>query len=286
MSAPIDRRQFLGTAAAGAALSLAQTAQAQAAQEPSAARRLSVGVMGTGGRGTELAQAFQRQNNVEVSFVCDVDRGRAERAAAAVQRATNPAPERAPRVVTDYRQILDERNVDILVVATPNHWHAPAAILGCAAGKHVYVEKPCSHNPREGELLLQAARRHNRKVQMGNQRRSFPKIQEAIEQLKNGVIGRAYFAQCWYLNNRPETGRCTEAPVPEGLDYAVWEGPAPHRPYRTNTLPYKWHWFWHWGNGELGNNGIHYLDVCRWGVGSSRVDLQACKLEYSIVSPK
>jgi predicted dehydrogenase len=269
MAEAMHRRHFLGAAAAGAALGLGQNAAAQqqaATQAPSASSKLVVGVMGTGGRGTELAVAYSRLTNVEIGYVCDVDRGRAERAAGQVQQSANLPENRAPRPVTDFRRILDDRAVDILVVATCNHWHAPGAILGCAAGKHVYVEKPCSHNPREGELLVQAARRYNRKVQMGNQRRSWPKIQEAMEQLKQGVIGRVYFAHGWYLNNRPETGRCTEAEVPAGLDYALWEGPAPHRPYRTNILPYKWHWFWHWGNGELGNNGIHLIDVCRWGL--------------------
>src|SRR5205085_2710971 len=132
--------------------------------------RLVVGVMGTGGRGTGLAQAFQNQPNVDVAFVCDVAQDRAERAAQAVAKVSGKA---APRTVTDYRRILDEKTVDILVVATCNHWHAPAAIMACSAGKHVYVEKPCSYNPREGELLVQAARKHQKKVQIGNQRRSY-----------------------------------------------------------------------------------------------------------------
>src|SRR5947209_6727315 len=197
MSEPIDRRQFLGTAAAGAALGLAGQATAQD-RAAGANSRLVVGVMGTGGRGTELSRAFQQQANVEVAYVCDVDRGRAERAGEAVQRVTNPGASRAPRVVTDFRRILDDRTVDILVVATCNHWHAPAAILGCAAGKHVYVEKPCSHNPREGELMVQAARKHQKKVQMGNQRRSYAGVIAAMEELRKGVIGRVYLAQSWY----------------------------------------------------------------------------------------
>ncbi len=157
--------------------------------------------------------------------------------------------------------------VDALVIATCNHWHAPAAILACAAGKHVYVEKPCSHNPREGEMMVAAARKHRRLVQMGNQRRSMPAAIEAIAQLRSGVIGRVYYAQSWYLNTRPSIGAGKSAPVPEGLDYDLWQGPVPRRPFKSNYLHYNWHWFWHWGNGELGNNGVHAVDTCRWGLG-------------------
>jgi predicted dehydrogenase len=260
----LDRRAFLtATAATGATLSLANAASAAAVQ--GANQRLVVGVMGTGGRGSGLAEAFQRQPNVDVAFVCDVDQGHAERAAGIVAKASGKA---APRVVTDFRRILDEKAVDVLVVATCNHWHAPAAILACAAGKHVYVEKPCSYNPREGELLVQAARKHQKRVQMGNQRRSSAGILAAIDELHKGTIGRVYLAQSWYQNNRPTIGRGKEAPVPKGLDYDLWQGPAPRRPFHSNYLHYNWHWFWHWGNGELGNNGIHMIDLCRWGLGA------------------
>jgi predicted dehydrogenase len=260
MSKNIPRRHFL---AAGAAAGLALSTRSAAQENQGADQKLIVGVMGTGSRGTELASAFQRQPGVEVAYVCDVDQQRAERASAAIQKISN----RAPRVVGDYRRILDDKAVDILVVATCNHWHAPAAIMACAANKHVYVEKPCSHNPREGELLVQVARNHKRHVQMGNQRRSWPKVIEAIEEVKNGAIGRAYFAQSWYLNTRPTIGVGKPGSPPKGLDYDMWQGPAPRRPFRSSILHYNWHWFWHWGNGELGNNGIHYIDVCRWGLG-------------------
>lgn len=261
MSETLQRRDFLAASAA-AGLALGTSSQAQAQNEPSS--RLVVGVMGTGGRGTQLAQTFQRQPGVEVSYVCDVDQRRAEAAGAAVQALNNG---RAPRVVTDFRRILDDRAVDIMVIATCNHWHAPAAILGCAAGKHIYVEKPLSHNPREGELLVQAATKHRRQLQMGNQRRSWPRIIEALGELRKGVLGRVYLAQSWYTNNRPAVGPGKAADPPNGLDWDLWQGPAPRRPFRTSYLHYNWHWFWHWGNGELGNNGIHMLDLCRWGLG-------------------
>ncbi len=254
------RREWLtgaGAAGLGAAFSTVPS------RVLGAHERLVVGVMGTGGRGTALAAAFENQPEVEVAYVCDVDRARADRAAAAVQRAGG----RAPQAVQDFRKILDDRTVDVLVVATCNHWHAPGAILGCAAGKHVYVEKPCSHNAAEGEWLVEAARKHRRVVQMGNQRRSWARVREAMDVLHAGEIGRVYYAQSWYFNTRPTIGQGKETAPPPGLDYDLWQGPAPRRPFRDNYLHYHWHWFWHWGNGELGNNGIHTIDLCRWGLG-------------------
>jgi predicted dehydrogenase len=255
----MHRRRFLEVAAStGVALGLSSQL-GRAAND-----KIIVGVMGTGGRGTEHAVSFALQPGVEVAYVCDVDKHRADKAAAAV---VSKGKSKSPKAVQDFRRILDDQAVNALVIATCNHWHAPAAILACAAGKHVYVEKPCSHNPREGELMVEAARKHKRHVQMGNQRRSWPRVIEAIEEVRNGVIGRAYFAQAWYLNNRPSIGKGKAASVPEGLDYDLWQGPAPRRPFHTNYLHYNWHWFWHWGNGELGNNGVHMIDVCRWGLG-------------------
>ncbi len=258
MSGSVDRRRFLEVASTGLTLGLAGSGRVLGANES-----IAVGVMGVGGRGTGLAQTFAQQAQVEVTHVCDPDRGRAGKAAEAVNKVSG----RTPKPVGDFRRILDDKSVDVLVVATCNHWHAPAAILGCAAGKHVYVEKPCSHNPREGELMVEAARKHDRRVQMGNQRRSWPKIIEGIEAVRGGIIGRAYFAQSWYTADRPSIGIGKEGPPPEGLDFNLWQGPAPRRPYKSNILHYNWHWFWHWGNGELGNNGVHMIDLCRWGLG-------------------
>ncbi len=267
MPTPLDRRSFLAGAAACA---VAQTARAEREDtsqqtdggQPADLARVVVGVMGLS-RGKALATEFARQPNVLVKYVCDVD---ARSAAACAAQLNKEFPSTA-NAIGDFHRILDDQEVDVLVCAAPNHWHAPATILACAAGKHVYVEKPCSHNPREGELMVAAARKHDRRVQMGTQRRSSKGTIEAVRRLHEGVIGRVYLVRSWYNALRESIGRSQPSAAPDYLDYELWQGPAPRRPFKDNVVPYNWHWNWHWGNGELGNNGVHTLDLCRWGLG-------------------
>ncbi len=253
MTRRLTRRTLLAAATVG-------TVAAAAPQVPG--DRVRVAIMGLGSRGSALLQAFLAAG-AEIAGLCDVDESAAGRAADAV--ATRQQGK--PRIDRDIRRLLDDRSIDAVVVATPNHWHAPATILACTAGKHVYVEKPCSHTPEEGELAVAAARKHGVVVQHGTQRRSWPWVQEAVKAVQDGAIGPVHLARSWYTNRRPSIGRGVRIPPPPTLDWTLWQGPAPERPFSSNVVPYNWHWWWHWGNGELGNNGVHGLDVARWALG-------------------
>lgn len=258
-TSPITRKTFLKTQGVMAA-TLAASRVPSFSQSPSSTIR--VAVLGTNGRGMAHLKSYINLPGVEVAYVCDVD----ERAVSKGVRAVEQAQDRPVRGLVDFRQALEDKDLDAISIATPNHWHAPATILACSAGKHVYVEKPGSHNPWEAETMVQAAKHHHRVVQMGNQRRSWPWVQETMAKLHDGIIGELHFARSWYTNARTSIGVGTETEVPEWLDYQLWQGPAPDRSFKDNLLHYNWHWHWHWGNGELGNNGIHALDLARWGL--------------------
>jgi len=198
-----------------------------------------------------------------ISYVCDVDTNTMKKFATETEKEMGEAP----KTDQDFRNILRDKEVDAITIATPDHWHAPMAIAGLEAGKHVYVEKPCSHNPAEGVMLVQAQKKYGKLVQMGTQQRSSPHTIEIVDRIHNGDIGRAYMAKAWYVNVRKSIGVGKEAPVPSQLNWDLWQGPAPRRAYTDNIQPYNWHWFKVYGTGETLNNGTHEIDVCRWALG-------------------
>lgn len=225
---------------------------------------IRVSMMGVNSRGSALAQTFSQQTNCDVLHVCDVDSQAIEKCRKMLEGVQQGVQTTA---FGDFRKSLESKDIDAMVIAAPDHWHAPAALLAIQAGKHVYVEKPCSHNPNEGEILEKASLRYGKTIQMGNQRRSYPNVIQGIQELKNGVIGRVYFGKGWYTNNRTSIGIGKEIAVPEWLNWDLWQGPAPRRAYKDNIVHYNWHWRWHWGTGEALNNGTHMIDLLRWGMG-------------------
>ena len=225
--------------------------------------RINISVMGVNSRGNALAQNFAIQNNCDVIHVCDVDTRAITKCLVSLKDKQSFTAES----FVDFRKSLENKDLDIMVIAAPDHWHAPASLLSMQAGKHVYVEKPCSHNPNEGEILIEAAERYGKVIQMGNQRRSWPNVIEGINALKNGAIGNVYFGKGWYANNRESIGIGKNTAVPDWLNWDLWQGPAPRKNYKDNLIHYNWHWHWHWGTGEALNNGTHMIDLLRWGMG-------------------
>jgi len=260
----MKRRKFLKTAsAAGFGFAAARSPLFGLARPPM--DKVVVAVMGMNGRGTVLARGFARTAHADVAYVCDVDSLVLAKGVSAVAQVQA----KSPKGLGDFRKALEDNNVHALVIAAPDHWHTPAALLALQAGKHVYIEKPCGHNPREGELLVEAQRKHGRVVQMGTQQRSAPRSIEIVQAMKEGAIGQPYLARAWYANTRGPIGRGKRVPVPANLDYELWQGPAPRTPYRDNVIHYNWHWFRRWGTGEILNNGTHEIDVARWVLGVS-----------------
>ncbi len=260
----VTRREFLDTLAVGAAgLAISSTAKSYG-QIMGSNDRLNFAVIGLNSRAyAHLSALKANKRDARITHVCDVDSNiLAKFAAATQQEMGEPAkPEK------DFRNVLQLKEVDAITIATPDHWHAPMAILGLQAGKNVYVEKPCSHNPAEGALLVQAQAKYGKLVQMGTQQRSSKHTIEIVDRIHNGLIGRAYYAKAWYSNVRKSIGIGHDIPVPASLDWDLWQGPAPRRAYRSNVHPYNWHWFKIYGTGETLNNGTHEIDVCRWALG-------------------
>jgi predicted dehydrogenase len=258
-----SRREFLKNAALGTAgLAIGMNARSYA-RIMGANDRVNFAVIGLHGRGYAHLECIRGNKNTMVTHVCDVDRRELDKFADATTKQFNQTPVKEK----DFRKILESRDVDVITIATPEHWHTPMAIAGLQAGKHVYVEKPSSHNPYEGELLVQAQKKYGKLVQLGDQQRSSEHTIRIIRKIKEGLIGRPYFGKCWYSNTRGSIGIGKAVPVPNYLDWELWQGPAPRRAYKDNIHPYNWHWFWDWGTGETLNNGTHEVDICRWALG-------------------
>jgi predicted dehydrogenase len=260
----VTRRKFLDTLAVGAAsLAIRSTAKSYG-QILGSNDRVNFAIIGLHGRGyAHLAALKANKDTARVSHVCDVDGDILKRFADHAEHELGYAP----ATEKDFRHILQLKDVDAITIATPEQWHAPMAIAGLQAGKNVYVEKPCSHNPAEGALLVEAQKKYGKHVQMGNQRRSNVLVIEAVDKIHNGLIGTPYFSKGWYSNTRKSIGVGKVIPVPPQLDWDLWQGPAPRRPYTDNIHPYNWHWFKTYGTGETLNNGTHEIDVCRWALG-------------------
>jgi predicted dehydrogenase len=257
----ISRRQFLSTATSAVAISSTASSYARIV---GANDRVNFAVIGLNSRAyAHLSSLKANTKNVNITQVCDVESTILQKFADRTQKDMGYAVASEK----DFRKVLASSDVDAITIATPDHWHAPMAIAGVQAGKHVYVEKPCSHNPAEGVMLIEARNKSGKLVQMGTQQRSSPHTIKIVGQIHDGRIGRAYAANAWYANTRKSIGVGKPAPVPATLDWDLWQGPAPRIAYTDNVQPYNWHWFKTWGTGECLNNGTHEVDVCRWALG-------------------
>src|SRR5260221_5910230 len=241
----VTRREFLDALAVGAAGLAVGTTSKTHNRILGSNDRLNFAVIGLNGRGyAHLAALKANKSSARLSHVCDVDSNILKKFADKVHQELGESP----ATEKDFRKILEHKDVDAITIATPDHWHAPMAIAGLQAGKHVYVEKPCSHNPAEGEMLVQAQQKYGKLVQMGTQQRSSPHTIEVVQKIREGIIGRPYFAKAWYCNVRKSIGTGKEVPVPAQLDWDLWQGPAPRRPYIVYDQPYNCHLFSKYGN--------------------------------------
>jgi len=223
--------------------------------------RFTLGMIGPGGRGSGLLSAFCECTDVDFAWVCDVDDNRLAAAAKAVERHKSTTP----KTTKDMRRLFEDKSLDAVIIATPDHWHAPATILACDAGKHVYVEKPGSHNIREGRLMIEAARRNKRVVQVGTQSRSSGEIRDVMERLHKGEIGDILSVRVWNSQKRRDVGKVKPTVPPASLDWDNWVGPAPMTPYQSNMIPSMWRWWHAFGTGDIGNDGVHDIDIGHWG---------------------
>ncbi len=265
------RRDFLKTTTLGAAgitiAGMGMSPRSYAAIV-GANDRLNVAIVGLGRRLEAYYQPVARkESNVRLAYLCDVMESQRERAASGFAQHINYQP----KLENDIRKVVEDPQVDVIINATPDHWHTPGSIMAMKAGKHVYVEKPCGHNMFENELLVEAANKLDKVVQMGNQQRSSDHTIQIMREIHNGAIGTPYKAVAFYTNARGEVPVQKKAPVPAGLDWELFQGPAPRRDYTSETWDYNWHWYgWDYGTAEAGNNATHELDVARWAL---QVDL-------------
>jgi|SRR5579872_2912729 len=270
--AGLNRRDFLNTASTLAAAGLAARVHAAGDDAKRDRAPVRLAIMGVNSRGKQLLPGFLSFPEVEIAYICDPDSQTIPSAVKLVQDAGRPTP----KVESDFRVALDDKSLTALVCSAPDHWHALATILACQAGKDVYVEKPCCHNPIEGQKMVAAARRYERVVQVGSQRRSGADMAALVDEVQSGRLGKVNFVRCWITSTRPNIGRVRPSAPPPELDFNLWCGPAPDTAYRTNLVHYHWHWRWDYGTGECGNNGIHALDVARWAMGVEFPDLVTC----------
>lgn len=261
----LNRREFLGSSAINAAGAVAGVVgwSGVAAASSSSLERITVGVIGIRNHGKLLATELSRMADVRVSAVCDVDTNLLPLASKAVEAAQG----QAPCCESDFHRLIDDPTIDAIVVATPDHWHASMTILACQAGKDVYVEKPVSHSIAEGDAMIAAANSSRRIIQTGLQQRSGEQFRSAIEFVQSGKLGSVHLAKAWTAHQRKPIGFKGDASVPPGVKYDLWLGPAPARAFNPNRFHYNWRWFWDYGTGELGNWGVHLLDIARWGLG-------------------
>lgn len=252
----MERRTFILTSGATAL----QTQLAAGANE-----RVNVAVVGARSRGRDHIDIFARQPGSVVAAICDIDNAQTERGIALAEKAQTVKP----KAFQDYRKVLDDKSIDAVSLATCNHWHALGAIWACQAGKDVYVEKPASHNVWEGRKMIEAAAKYARIVQVGTQGRSLDHRQKAVELLQQGAIGKVYLAKGLCYKRRKSIGKSPDGAVPAGVDYSHWLGPAPMRPFNANRFHYNWHWFWDTGSGDIGNQGVHEMDMALWGLGKA-----------------
>lgn len=263
MAKEVNRRDFIGSSTAGLAAFGGLTFLARPERVFGANDRVRVAICGLHGRGGDHLHNYSQIHNAQIAALCDIDESVLQKRLAQMDKMGLPKP----TTYVDIRKLLEDKSIDAISIATPNHWHSLMAIWACQAGKDVYVEKPCSHNIWEGQQLVKASQRYNRIVQHGTQIRSATAAREAVQKLGNGLIGDLYMGRGLCYKWRDTIGRTAVSPVPAGVDYDLWTGPAPQHAFTRNRFHYNWHWFWYYGNGDIGNQGVHQVDMARWGMG-------------------